>query len=581
MESNTVLSKIIKDVIDAYPDDANHQLLHFFSQVSNGTHDQASADDKEIFMECWGRCILKAKAFGGRGKTSSIAFRSDLLTELIRSSKDASTIIDLIDIYSKNCAIERINSSTLRVISSTGVQLLAALEDSYRWPQTESGTGDFCHDEFVMAQKQRIRGGKQTWIISDKSIENQFSSYCPVNNHFLGILNCIHGHMELKQTKRISKDGVQDLLPKSFLTSETLYIIGVRIENKRGAVIHQQRAWAIYRFLSDATAVCGCCSIFPYPAGVDKSPFEVSGEGEVMFTYECHGMQPISKMLDGHFAVFLRKHPHVILMWCRQLSTLLSTLLQNDVNVIHRPHLKDLYVRKDGLLALGNVAVSKTLGESSVCEGIRISVEKFVSSFLSSSLCLSRGHEVDMRSKVGVESNGEETVVIVEGCILRINFTYGPQNALKISLDLDDKHEVVRDEGCVSVTIFDESNVAVVDASSHVLCMRAVNTGQVLLTATRMHVAGSSVETPRRLRIVVIRPPPVESVQVIELASLLEETYSTNRAVFRVAKCLQRPVGHSPCVSAEERHLLSRQWEPMSNMRPQHSLGRLRSNGPD
>ena len=581
MENDTVLSKIIKDVIEAYPDDANHHLLHFFTKVSKESHDQAFNNDKEIFMECWSRCNLKAKAFGGRVKVNGPSFSRDLVGELIRSSKDASTIIDMVDFYSKNCAIEKADSISSRAVTSTKDILLAALHDSYQLSPNDGSAGDYRLDESVMAQKQRIRGGKRTWMLSDRSIQNQYGSYRPLSLHFLGSPNCIYGQMELKQTKRVSRDDGLDL-PQS-LNSETLHITGIRIESKRGAAISQQRAWATYHFLCDATAGCGSSSIFPNPAGIDNSPSEISGENEIIFTYESNYVQPISEIFGTHFAAFLRKHPHVILIWCKQLAALMSALLLDDVNVVHKPHRNDLYVRKDGLLALGNIAISKVVGESSeILDAKRISVENFVSSFLSSSLCLSRNHAVDMRSRADVGSDGEETIGIVEGCVINISFANGSRDMLRISLDSSDEHELVRDEGCVSVTISDQSDVAVVSASSHALAVRTVKTGQLLLTATLTSatVSGPCVETSRRLRIMVTRPIPVQSVEIIELISLLEETYSTSSAVFRSARCLQ-PSEHRPCISAEERLFLSQEWETLSRMRPHHSTGRLHNNGAD
>lgn len=578
MESDTVLTKIIRDVVGAYPDDANCYLLQFFTHVSNESHDQASIDDKEIFMECWSRCNLKAKAFGGKGMAKSLSFRRDLVGQLIRSSKDASAIIDMVNFYSKNYAIEKAGTNPSRTIDCIKDLLLAALHESYQFSPKVGSAGDSCLDESVMAQKQRIRGGKRTWIVSDRSIQNQYGSYRPLSLHYLGSPSCIYGKMELKQTRRVSRDGSHDL-PLNFLqNSETLQITGIRIESGRGAAICQQRAWAIYKFLCDATAVCGCSSIFPNPAGIDTSPSEISGENQVIFTYESCPIQPISKMFGPHFAAFLRKHPHVILMWCKQLVALMSALLHNDINVIHELRLKDVYVRKDGLLALGNIAVSISICESSeILDAKRISVENFVSSFLSSSLCLSRNHEMEMLSRVDVGADVDETVGIEEGCVICIIFMDGPRNALKVSLGCSDEHELVRDEGCVSVTISDECEVAAVSASSHALLVQTIKTGHLLLTATAMR---GSFETSRRLRIVVTRPVPVQSVEIIELISLLEETYSTIRAVFRCARCLQ-PSGRLPCVSAEERLLLSQEWEAVSLMRPEHSLDRIHNNGPD
>ena len=517
MSDSTALITILNEAIAAYPTDANRHILEFISRVADNDENDMSRD-REVFLEAWNRCVLKSKAFGAKEAKNPTAFCRDVILELTYSSSDASKLSDSLKAFSKEDSATKADSKSLRTMSSIGRGLLAALNESYSC--LTSDDNEPCFDEAIMAHRQRIRGAKRSWTSGKKS-QSSHPSYCPLSESFLGSPEFIYGHVELKQGKSITPSNAQgNTSSRNALPPQTLSIIGVKIPNKRGAAINQARAWAAYNFLSEVTAVSGSFGLFPSTLGVDKLPgpplSAVTGTGEVVFVYESHASQPISPLFGMRLAAFLRQYPTVVLAWCRQLSAAVESLLRPDVTVLQPILLNDLFIRSNGLLMLGNVAVIKeerpSAGDVSDGSDIRDNqrardrILDFAASVLTSSLCLSRRHTVTLCGDSETEGNdrygvseGEEdaqVISIVEGCKLELSFTdsnAAPKRVVYKALGGDFSNGELREDAVV-IDLFDElgaADVTVSDVtasasipSTSVLKLRAVRPGHLLIRGT-------------------------------------------------------------------------------------------------
>ena len=614
----TVLARIISDAIHAYPTDANHQILAFVAGVSDNSDIEIMRRDKDIFMESWSKCVLKSKAFGSREPFNPIAFRQDLIMELTHGDKDASKLNDMSKMFFRD-STTKADSKSLHAMSYIGSRLLAALDNSHKCDNHSSNRSNtVSHDSAIMFQRQRFRGAKFNWSNKGKIPTKSSPVFCPLSQPFLGSPLLLYGWMELRQAKNVAV-GVStvDMLSQSPLIPQTLSVVGIKLESKRGAQLSQSRAWTVYNFLCGASAACGSSCLFPHPVGVDKEKppgiAKLGGEVPLIFAFECADMKPLSPLLGMRLAILLRQFPHVVLMWCRQLSTAIQHIENAHINVVEAFNPSDLFVRDDGLLCLGNIAIVEERnpdGSSAIKE--KTDITNFVAAVLTSTLCLSRRQVINI-SAVGLVSHAEddveeieEVISVFEGCTLDLAFVDSRLEPLRITYEGKHERERVRGRGRerggrgeefedgrketlngeVSISIFDESAVAAVSThtSGFTLTLKASRVGNLLLEATFKQSPSSSSSSSSgyahqshsrvRLRIVVLRCTPVRSMEFIELTSLLEIAHIRNSSAFRNARCFYRDgirglgadVRECAVISEEEMEALAGDWKEISQV---------------
>jgi hypothetical protein len=493
-------------------------------------------------------------------------------------------------------------------MSYIGNRLLVALDNSYHHDSHSSNESNIiCHDSAIMFQRQRFRGAKFNWSSKGKNPTKSSSTLFPLSQPFLGSPLLLYGWMELRQAKNVAVCvSAVDMLSQSPLTPQTLSVVGVRLESKRGAQLSQSKAWTIYNFLCRASAACGSSCIFPHPVGVDteKPPgiAKLGADVPLIFAFECADMRPLSPLLGMRLAVLLRQYPHVLLMWCRQLSAAIHHIENTHINVVEAFKLTDLYVRDDGLLCLGNIAVveERNPDDSSPVRE-KTDITNFAASILTSTLCLSRRQVVNVsadRLVSHIEDDVEEiekVISVFEGCTLDLEFVDSRQEPLRIVLegrhekgrgrgDEGDNRRQETSNGEVSVSVYDESSVAAVSTHSggSTLALKGNRVGNLLLEVTyqppRSTSSGSSSgyghhsNLRLRLRIVVLRCTPVRSMQFIELSSLLEISHTRSSSAFRNARCFRDGVQgpgsdvRDTGISEEETAALAADWREISQM---------------
>jgi hypothetical protein len=603
----TVLARIVSDAIHAYPTDANHQILAFVAGVPDKNDIEIMRRDKDTFMESWSKCVLKAKAFGSREPFNPVAFRQDLIMELTHGNKDASKLNDMSKMFLRD-STSRADSKSLHAMSYIGSRLLAALDDSYHYDSHSSNKSKIIsHDSAIMFQRQRFRGAKFNWSTKGKTPTKSSSAFCPLSQPFLGSPLLLYGWMELRQAKNVAV-GVSpvDILSQSPLTPQTLSVVGIKLESKRGAQLSQSRAWTVYNFLCGASAACGSSCIFPHPVGVNtERPTGIAKLGDdvpLIFAFECAEMRPLSPILGMRLAVLLGQYPHVLLMWCRQLSAAIHHIESTHISIVDALKLTDLFVRDDGLLCLGNIAVveERDPDDSGPIKG-KTDITNFAASILTSTLCLSRRQIVNVsadRLVSHIEDDLEEienVISVFEGCTLDLVFVDSRQEPLRIVLE--GRHEKGRgrgDEGDrglqeafngeVSVSVHDESAVAAVSTHTggSTLAVKGTRVGNLLLEVTSQPPPSSSSGSSSKyghhsnlrllMRIVVLRCTPVRSMEFIELSSLLEISHTRSSSAFRNARCFRDGIRGPGSdvkgggISDEEMTTLAVDWREVSQM---------------
>ena len=591
MSDGSTLTYIVNEAIAAYPNDANKHILEFLDNATNGKDTNVSSMEKEAFIEAWNQCILKSKAFGVRSAIDPVAFCKDLILELTYSCEDAVKLSHLLQIFSTEDFDLNLDSKSLHTMSNIGRGLLSALNESYCNEQPLKNSLSF--DEAIMAQRLRHRGAKCSWDVNSKKPLMSSTSYQPLSECLLGPLEFIYGRMLLKQKKLATSVDEFRCAPSQLLLSpDALSIVGVKFTERRGMITSQARAWGVHHFLTEAAATSGNICIFPSTLGTERRT--ASPNAEIVFMYEHHCLKLLVPLFGAHLAQFLRERPTIIMAWCLQLSAAIEILSRPDVSVLQHFMLSDLYVRDDGLLALGNIAVVKREQSSSRSEDQKKSerIISFISSILRSSLCLSRQHTVGLRvdrrylykGSTGREAAAvdEEVISIVEGCTLNLNFTASLRTPLQIILRDSGGESLIGQGSGDSVTIdhFDDSGVAnlTIDASMRVLKLTALRTGYFMLRASVHEVFDEDVckeaeschprtplqvQSSRDVRVEVIPATSILSVSLMELIALLEISYTGHEDTFLTAQCFQnglRGMRNSNQLSEEEARALATAW---------------------
>ena len=594
MSSRSTLSHIIIEAIDAYPDDANDHILEFFSRAANVKNSCITSTEKESFFKAWNRCILKSKAFGVKSATDPAAFCEDFITELTYSCEDSSKLSGLLKEFSAEYFAVDSHSKSLHTMSNIGRGLISALNESYHHTEQLDGSSSF--DEAILAQRQRNRGAKFSIDVSGKKSLLLLTSYRPLSQTLLGSVEHVYGHMVSKQ-KHSTPASAGSSSYKSEGPPDDLAIVGVKLTDSRGIITYQARAWAIYNFLYEAAAKGGNVCIFPSPQGIEKCASV--NNIDTIFLYEQLSPKPVVPLFGIHLAHFLRNYPTIIQAWCLQLSVAIDIVMRPDVTILQYFKLSDLYVRDNGLLALGNIAVIKQNSARGEDRKKRERVVDFISSILRSCLCLSRQHTVDLRVNsrevcTGSEDmdGNEEVISVVEGCTLDLSFTANSTSLLHIVRKEEGCKDLVRQTSGDTAVIVMTSNMGAVettiDSSKKILKLAAISAGSLQLRVSVCGVSNlvnsmqinsnydfSPSQLSRDIRIVVVKATPILSVDLIELIALLEVSSIGRKEAYLTAQCFQqRGIGLAGYnhLSEEERRVLAKDWGERANQEKRRLL---------
>ena len=575
-----ILESIISESINAYNDEseAGNEILQFLINGKDGL----TEDSIRLFRQSWTKVILASRAFGQEKKKITVdknMFAQEFIKELINNDKDYLILQDLLmqlDTVSKvanerekllkatgqdkgsELAINReedfFKSSsilfTLRRLIGTGLELHeSALNSNKVDDEMKSFDGYDDRIESIMSYRRSARLVKQK-VLQKKP---NTSSFLPIDiGKYYGYPEVLYGISELKV------DPDQSTLQSSIPS------VTFKVSNKQA--LYQSRGWVIYQFMYEATRAKES-NIFPSPIGVVRDPTTMA----ISYSFENPVCDPLSSMQGPTLSQLLRSNPSIVLKWSHQLGFAYETLQRSSACLIRRVSLKDVYIKKDGRLLIGNLAVSAkpTNRTDNSVENFSI----FMIETLSSLLSTSRRCNIKKR---GSSDYKEEVISITEGSTVELAFddfnfqsitidnspSYphsdkGNNNTNEVnnsSLKLTIKGDMEASEG-LSVKgnnlgfSSSYSNPSIVIIGKKIGNFSLHSSGDESLLPLSDQSMSSDVEgggVPQEnnmmlpvIRIVVVPKSPIVSVEVQELIACLEESYSTSKPLFLQSRCLQ------------------------------------------
>ena len=564
----SALLQLLEESLAAYnPNDANFQLLDYFmSKPTSGSSSSISGSrssssntmefsSRNTWSEAWTKSILKSQAFASRIKKEGNhqqnqeqnkpgpTFVEDFVQEMSKNNKDIAKLNDLSQKLMKTeSAVDLVASGSRTAMLTLGAELLVASEetfgDSTATDQDDSGFN--CDDYALMLARHAFKGAKKTWANrkatktnSNNSSLGSTASFMPFSPSFVPLSEVVHGFMDLKQQPHphapsSSSTSAVRTGTAGVLAPASLTIVGVKVAANQPS--GQMRGWSCYGFLSAASVVLPSRSrcplnIFPQPVAVDRV-----ASGDLMFVFESQVVSPVLPFVGPAFAQSLRKHPALLLAWCRQFAAAVVACSMQGVCFTRNMQMSDLFIREHGLLSLLHLSISRDVSEDS--EGHtsgentgRATMVAFAAHALTVMLALSRRHDALMKYAAIVEAgDGEqkkpskdeasftladgssvtrgdvEVVTITQGCSLDIAFcspTGGDARHRVVMRRIGDQSSAVADDDAddevVYVDIADDANVASFGINGQtdvysVLRVTGKRPGDLLLSASVVEV---------------------------------------------------------------------------------------------
>lgn len=399
--STTILKRVIMESLVAFPEDAHQQILKYL--VDAGLNETECMK----FRQTWSKVVLSMQAFGrtAKYKIDPDVFSNEIIRELSYADEDVIKVInastaclkldhhrETINVTSKN----KTNSQDFRnpiddiasldAINLIGTDLANALVDIYKSFDDSNKESSNQNDiqiidvfESIGQFRKSLRGTRISWI-SSMIIEEE--AYTPLDSW-------THGYPEAVR-------GVLDMQIRSERNDLNMYmsgddILGVVISNKQS--IHQERAWCAYLCLNELLSSHGV-NLFPLPIGIHRDPLTLS----VTYAFESVVRTTIrlGSLFGPILSTYLRKIPIVIHTWCKQFAHAYKSLqactggsLMKAINIE-----KDVYVKDNGLLIIGNTAFDTVLPKNKL--HYKLNFLRTVCDILSHALCISRNEVITL-----------------------------------------------------------------------------------------------------------------------------------------------------------------------------------------
>jgi hypothetical protein len=337
-------------------------------------------------------------------------------------------------------------------------------------------------------------------------------------------------------------------------------------------------------------------NIFPAPISVNRDPATMA----ISFSFENPLCDPLSSIKGPTLTQLLRSNPSVVLKWSNQLGYAYETLQRSSACLVQKVSLKDVYIKKDGRLLIGNVAVSS----KPTNRGTDKSIETF-SAFMMDTLSslLSTSRRCSIKKRISSDYK-EEVISITEGSTVELAFddfnfqsilvdnssSYSHSHSGKGNYNNNSSSSSSNEinNSCLRLTIKGDldasgglsvkgnnngfsssySNPSIIISGKKVgnFSLHSFGDGNFLppsdqsVTSSSSDVEGEgggeevnattttekNLLLPPVIRIVIVPKSPVVSVEVQELIAYLEESYSTNKPLFLQSRCLQSNSNLSP-----------------------------------
>ena len=524
----------------------------------------------------WTKVVLASRAFGQEKKKIAVdktTFARDFIKELISNDKDYLSLQELLmqldsttkiamerakllkatgQDKSKELALDREEDFfksvsilfTLRRMVTLGIELHEAALSSNETDYVQSSIDRYDDRiESIMSFRKSARLVKQKFALK-KTTTSQF---LPISiGKYYGFPEVLYGVSELKVDPELSV--LQSSVPS----------ITFKVSNKQA--LYQSRAWIVYQFLYEATRSKEL-NIFPVPIGVSRDTATLT----TTFSFENPACDSLSSIQGPIMSQLLRSNHSVILQWGNQLGFAYETLQRSSSCLIQRLTLQDAYIKKDGRLLLGSIAVS------SKPNGVNNSVERF-SEFMFELLTslLSTSRRCNMKKQPSSNFK-EEVVSVIEGSTIEMAFddfnvqsiTIDESASSKVDKNKKEVHsttlafKVKGDSGSASISVCNKNLNFSGSHKNPTLIIKGIKAGNFSLHTSeeKLTLPDQSIDDIAEvdeskaalpvIRVVVVPKTPVASVEVQELIAYLEESFASNKPLFLQSRCLQPVVSSS------------------------------------
>eukprot|EP01032_Pedospumella_encystans_P019265 gene19265-21907_t len=414
--SSSLLKSLVESAIVAFPDDAHQQVLQYLLD--------AGIDESQAlkFRQAWSKVVLGTQAFGRSAKSqvNPSLFSDELLRELSYMDDTVLKVVNACETASKLSRKENLGDTSqnrapsgedvknpreavasLDAVTNLGNDLANLLAKLYVSSGASHGGDDAVPQiellESIGLFRKSLRGTRLVWTSTRTLTAGE---YVPLDV-------TIHGHPDLKKGRidmQLRSDrgdlnaymSTDELFGVAVASKQALF--GVAVASKQA--VHQERGWNAYQCLTELLASRGL-NIFPLPIGVQRDPASLAA----IFAFEATPGAVLLCGLQGPtLSTYLRRVPVVVHYWCAQLAAAHRNLLTCSGSLMKPLRTKkDVFLRDNGLLLLGNVAFDATPPSGKPQQST--SFLQMACDVLQSSLCLSRREAVQMQDDIGSASN--------------------------------------------------------------------------------------------------------------------------------------------------------------------------------
>jgi hypothetical protein len=424
---HSILHRIIKDSLIAFPNDAHHQVLQYLTDAGL---DEPSALK---FRQAWSKVVLGAQAFGraSKQKVDPVLFSTDLIRELSYSDENVLKIINAAEsclkldhhrntllasaktkVKTEDIRNPRDGIASLDAINYLGSDLAKTLASIFansannasamkQEEDIKQENGQVSLFESIGLFRKSLRGTRIAW--SNSILPPAAGAYSPMDARAHGFPDYMRGRLDMQL-----RSDRHDL--NVYMTTDEL--MGVVVSNKQA--IHQERAWSAYLSTNELLSSQGL-NIFPLPVGILRESANLA----TTFVFEsAAGAELLCGLQGPALSTYLRRMPLVPHRWCAQLAAAYHALLGCSGSLMKPIEFeKDVYIRENGLLLIGHVVFDSVAPRSKPAAQFQHYAHSFLRlacDVLEKCLCLSRQEPVALIADSSRQFDAAGEVVAVD-----------------------------------------------------------------------------------------------------------------------------------------------------------------------
>jgi hypothetical protein len=453
--SSSIIVSVVQEAMLADPSNAQYLMQDYFK--SNGI----STDKLDIFQRCWSKTLLAHESFRQRDRAerdyplNAHQFAVDFIEEMIKHDKDMQSATNMIT--NLQSELQSMSKSPAQGEHSVSIssqrleyhqQVKETLEKSVEaMKRDDYSLYDEYHDQIRQWKFQHalhLRSHLQRYRISLKQSSNSVA-YNPLHKRYYKQNDQKAAELKLKaaNSEQISEGAL------SFSSA-----IGISIAYSPE---HDKRMWTTYQALSE---------VLIYPP-LNLLPIPIQNQVDSItstrvFMFDRPASHNLAEILSPVLAICLKKNPSLLLTWINQLQATRLALMTSPYRLVGQLSYQDTYIRSDGRLLLGNIAITDSKVEDDRTNACEV-FDSWAFDTLTHALCISRREKLSFYRLRDIDEKKHRHVpsmVVMEGHEL----------ALELPDHLSSRKIVLPNSSSPSSTTLPRSHITVtvigVDAAS-------------------------------------------------------------------------------------------------------------------